>query len=88
MKRFVSAALALLLLAAAAPAVARTNSVAAWNRRVDAETCWYYGFPRHTRAFSACLMNVRHYWSTGPCADPGFPAVHVRYCNVFPEWDF
>jgi hypothetical protein len=62
------------------------NAVPAW--RAGAEVCRYYGFPPHTRAFAACLMNVRHYWSTGPCADPSFAAVHVRYCNVFPEWDF
>jgi hypothetical protein len=88
MKHVVSAAFMLLLLAAATPAIARTNSVAAWNRRVHANICSFYGFPPHTRAFSACLMNVRRYWSTGPCANPGFAAVHVRYCNVFPEWDF
>jgi hypothetical protein len=88
MKLFISAAFILLLLAAAAPAIARTHGVATWSRRYDASICQYYGFPPHTRAFSACLINVRHYWSTGPCSDPSFAAVHVRYCNVFPEWDF
>ena len=88
MKYFISAAFILLLLAAAAPAIARTHSLAAWNRRVDADICHYYGLPRHTRAFSACLMNVRHYWSTGPCADPDFARLHLRYCNVISEWDF
>ena len=85
MKASVSALLMLSLLAA--PAIARNNGTAA-SRRVDAETCRYYGFPAHTRAFSACLMNVRHYWSSGPCADPEFAAVHLRYCNVIPEVDF
>ena len=88
MKHFVSAAFMLLLLAATAPAIARTNSVTAWNRRIDANICSFYGFPPHTRAFSACLLNVRHYWSSGPCADPEFAAVHVRYCNLIPEFDF
>jgi hypothetical protein len=76
----------LLLMAATAFAGPHYGAAARW--RNDAKICEYYGFPPHTRAFSACILNVRHYWSTGPCADPGFAAVHVRYCNVFPEWDF
>jgi hypothetical protein len=89
MKLLVSAASMLLLLAsAAAPAIARTNGVAAWNRRVDANICSFYGFPQHTRAFSACLTNVRRYWSTGPCAHSEFAAVHVRYCHELPPFDF
>jgi hypothetical protein len=88
MKLFVTAAFMLLLLAAAVPAIARTNGVTAWNRRVDADICWHYGFAPHTRAFSACLMNVRHYWSTGPCAEPEFAAVHLRYCHELPPFDF
>jgi len=85
MKPFAAAALMLLLLAA--PAIARTNSAAA-NWRADSEICRYYGFAPHTRAFSECLMNVRHYWSSGPCTDSGFAAVHMRYCHVLPPIDF
>jgi hypothetical protein len=88
MKLFTSAAVILLLLAAAAPAIARTHGVAAWDRRADANICSYYGFAPHTRAFSACLINVRHYWSTGPCADPNFAAVHLRYCHELRPFDF
>ena len=88
MKHFASAAFILLLLAAPAPAIARTHGIAAWNRRVDAETCWFYGFPPHTRAFSTCLMNVRRYWSSGPCANPGVAAVHLGYCHELPPLDF
>jgi len=61
---------------------------AAPDRHVDAKICRYYGFAPHTRAFSDCLLNVRHYWSTGPCADWDFAAVHRRYCNIIPELDF
>ena len=85
MRAFVVAVPVLLLMAVSASASPH-NAVPGW--RADARVCQYYGFPRHTRAFSACILNVRHYWSTGPCADPNFVAVHVRYCNVFPEWDF
>jgi hypothetical protein len=88
MKASVPAAFMFSLLVAAAPAIARTNNAASWNRRVDAEICWFYGFPPHTRAFSACLMNVRRYWSTAPCAEPEFAAVHLRYCHELPPIDF
>jgi hypothetical protein len=33
-------------------------------------------------------MNVRHYWSAGPCANWNFATVHKRYCNIIPEADF
>jgi hypothetical protein len=88
MKLFLSAALMLLFSAPAAPAIARTNSIAAWNGRIDANICSFYGFPPRTRAFSACLMNVRRYWSTGPCADSEFAALHLRYCHELPPFDF
>jgi hypothetical protein len=77
------------LLMLAAISVTCTNSAtAAAGRYTDATICRFYGFPPHTRAFSACLMNVRHYWSAGPCADWNFAMVHKRYCNLIPEADF
>jgi hypothetical protein len=76
------------LLMLAAIAIAGTNGAAAAGRYTDATICRFYGFPPHTRAFSACLLNVRHYWSAGPCADWNFAAVHKRYCNIIPEADF
>ena len=85
MKASLLAAPMLLLMAAIAFAGPR-NAIPGGH--ADAKVCQYYGFPRHTRAFSACILNVRHYWSTGLCSNPNFAAMHVRYCNVFPEWDF
>jgi hypothetical protein len=77
------------LLMLAAITITFTNSAgAAAGRYADATICRAYGFPPHTRAFSACLMNVRHYWSSGPCADWNFAMVHKRYCNLIPEADF
>jgi len=52
------------LLTLAAITVTCTNSAgAAAGRYTDARICRSYGFAPHTRAFSACLLNVRHYWS-------------------------
>jgi hypothetical protein len=77
------------LLTLAAITVTCTNSAgAAAGRYTDARICRSYGFAPHTRAFSACLLNVRHYWSAGPCADWNFATVHKRYCNIIPEADF
>jgi hypothetical protein len=83
MKASVSALLMLL----AAITATHTRGAGA-DRHVDAKICQFYGFAPHTRAFLACLLNVRHYWSTGPCADWDFAALHRRYCNIIPELDF
>jgi hypothetical protein len=79
---------ALLVLAAINITCANSASATAAGRYTDATICRFYGFPPHTRAFSACLLNVRHYWSAGPCADWNFAVVHKRYCNIIPEADF
>jgi hypothetical protein len=85
MKALVLAVGALLLMAATAFAGPH-YAAARW--RTDAKICQYYGFPPHTHAFSACTLNVRHYWSTGPCADWNFASIHKRYCNIIPDADF
>lgn len=79
---------AVLILLAATTLTGTAGAAAAGSRHVDAEICRSYGFPPHKWAFSACLMNVRHYFSAGPCADWNFASVHKRYCNVIPEADF
>jgi hypothetical protein len=53
-----------------------------------ADTCQLYGYVPHTRDYATCRMNVRHYWSTGPCSDSRFASVHRRYCNLIPTLDF
>lgn len=53
-----------------------------------ADTCRLYGYAPHTRDYAACRLNVRHYWSAGPCSDGHFAAIHRRYCNLIPTIDF
>jgi hypothetical protein len=53
-----------------------------------ADTCRLYGFVPHSRDHRVCRANLRHYWNTGPCADSRFAAVHLRYCNIIPTFDF
>jgi hypothetical protein len=81
-------AFTVLLMLAAITITCANGAAAAAGRYTDTTICRSYGFPPHTRAFSACLMNVRHYWSSGPCADWNFAMVHKRYCNLIPEADF
>ncbi len=52
------------------------------------DTCSLYGYPRGTHDYAVCRMNVRHYWSTGPCSDSRFASVHRRYCHLIPTIDF
>jgi hypothetical protein len=83
----------LLLIAATLIAVATAaSSVGAapasrFNAAINAQ-CRSYGYQTGTRDFAACRQNVRIYWSTGPCSNAAFAAVHVRYCNIVPEFDF
>jgi hypothetical protein len=83
MKAFVA-----VLMLAAITITFTNNADAAAGWYADARICRSYGFPPHTRAFSSCLLNVRHYWSSGPCVDWNFAAVHKRYCNIIPDADF
>ena len=48
------------------------------------DTCRLYGFVPHTREYAACRMNVRHYWTTGPCGDNVFADAHRGYCHLYP----
>jgi hypothetical protein len=83
-KRSGSAALALFAFTGALT-LAGSVQAAPFSR---SEVCREYGFVAGTRAFRECRVNVRYYWSTGPCANAAFAAAHLRYCHVIPEFDF
>ena len=44
--------------------------------------CQIYGYVPGTRDFAQCRMNVRHYWTTGPCGDYAFAWAHPGYCHL------
>ena len=48
------------------------------------DPCRLYGFAPHTRDYAACRMNLRHYWTTGPCGDSFFAEAHRGYCHLNP----
>ena len=46
------------------------------------DQCQLYGFARGTWDYAACRIDVRHYWTTGPCGSPSFAALHRGYCHL------
>jgi len=46
------------------------------------DQCRLYGYVPHTLAYAQCRMDVRQYWTTGPCGDPGFAWSHREYCHL------
>jgi len=46
------------------------------------DQCQLYGFVRGTRDYAECRLDVRRYWTTGPCGSPSFAAAHRGYCRL------
>jgi hypothetical protein len=84
MKLLLIRTLGLLLVATAAMAAGHANA----SQTPANDTCSLYGYARGTHDYAVCRMNVRHYWSTGPCSDSRFALVHRRYCHLIPTIDF
>jgi hypothetical protein len=57
---------------------------AAAGQRIAFDQCRLYGYAPHTRAYALCRMNVRRYWTTGPCEDADFAFAHREYCHLNP----
>jgi hypothetical protein len=76
--------LASLLLATLALAAMASADHAAAGQFLAIDKCRIYGFPAHSRDYALCRMNVRRFWTTGPCADPYFAAIHREYCHLNP----
>ena len=51
-------------------------------RRLVLDQCRLYGYIPHTWAYAQCRMDVRRYWTTGPCSDARFALVHPDYCHL------
>lgn len=86
MKASLKIALGVLSVATALAAADRAGAGPAKLAAVD--TCEIYGFVPHTRAYAACRMNVRHFWTSGPCGSNFFAAAHPGYCHLYPPHDF
>ena len=71
-----------LLVAAMAAVVLADRAFAREYLVID--KCRIYGFPPHSRDYAECRMNLRRFWTTGPCADPAFAAFNREYCHLNP----
>jgi len=72
-----------LLLIASAMLIAEGASaaqVATQGAAID--QCRLYGLAPGSRGYAACRMDVRRYWTTGPCGDARFAALHRGYCHL------
>jgi hypothetical protein len=84
MKALLTMTLRLLLVATAMTAADCASAAPG----AGAGVCRSYGFVPHSRDYAVCLMNVRHYWTAGPCGDAQFAAAHPRYCHLIRTFDF
>lgn len=48
------------------------------------DQCRLYGFTPGSRDYAECRMDVRRYWTTGPCGSARFAAMHRGYCHLNP----
>ena len=60
----------------------RAHRAAHPARAAAIDQCQLYGFVRGTRDYAACRLDVRRYWTTGPCGSPSFAAAHRGYCHL------
>ncbi len=51
-------------------------------RAATIDQCQLYGFVRGTWDYAACRMDVRRYWTTSPCDNSTFAALHRGYCHL------
>jgi hypothetical protein len=70
-----------LLLILAGITIAGGANAAQW---ATFDQCRIYGYTPHTRDYALCGMNVRRYWTTGPCGDSGYASAHREYCHLYP----
>ncbi len=74
-----------LLLVASAVTIAEGASAAQVATPAAAmDQCQLYGFVRGSRHYAECRVDVRRYWTTGPCGSARFAAIHRGYCHLNP----
>ncbi len=73
------------LLIASAVMIANGASAAQVAKQAVAiDQCRLYGFTTGSRDYAECRVDVRRYWTTGPCDSRRFAAIHRGYCHLNP----
>ena len=76
--------LRLLLIASAVMIADGASAAQVATQAAAIDQCRLYGFTPGSRDYAACRMDVRRYWTTGPCGSAGFAAIHRDYCHLNP----
>lgn len=53
-------------------------------RHAATDQCLLYGFTPGSRDYAECRVDVRRYWTTGPCGSSSFAMLHRGYCHLNP----
>lgn len=48
------------------------------------DRCLIYGFAPRSPEYDQCRMNMRRFWTTGPCGSSQFAFAHREYCHLNP----
>ena len=76
--------LRLLLIASAMMIADGASTAQIATQAVAIDQCQLYGFTRGNRDYAECRMDVRRYWTTGPCGSARFAAMHRGHCHLNP----
>ena len=73
--------LRLLLIASAVMIADGAGAAQVATQAAAMDQCRIYGFARGSRDYAEYRMDVRRYWTTGPCGSARFAAIHRGYCR-------
>ena len=76
--------LRLLLIAGTVLIAHGANTAPVATQAAAMDQCRLYGFTPGSRDYAECRMDVRRYWTTGPCGSARFAAIHRGYCRLNP----
>ena len=74
--------LRLLLIASAVTIADGASATQVATQAAAINQCWLYGFTPGSRDYAECRVDVRRYWTTGPCGSARFAAIHRGYCHL------
>ena len=76
--------LRLLLIAGAMMIADGTSATQVAIQAAAMDQCRLYGFTPGSRDYAECRVDVRRYWTTGPCGSARFATMHRGYCHLNP----
>ncbi len=74
--------LRLLLIASAVMIADGASAAQVATRAAAIDQCRLYGFTPGSRDYAECRVDVRRYWTKGPCGSARFAAIRRGYCHL------